>query len=80
MIMRLLCDLPKMYSQDLLNNLFRHPYTKVDFVMDELQIHRNTARKYLEELVRIDILEKYKKGKENFYLNRDLFELLQKIE
>lgn len=69
-------ELPKIYSQDLLNNLFRHPYTKIDFVEQELQIHRNTAAKYLEELVRIGLLIKHKIGKENFYLNSALFDLL----
>ncbi len=71
-------QLPKIYSQDLLNNLFRHPYTKIDFVMNELQIHRNTATKYLEELVAIGLLVKHKVVKENFYLNVPLFDLLQK--
>lgn len=70
-------ELPKIYSQDLLNNLFRHPYTKIDFITQELQIHRNTARKYLDELENIHILEKYKIGKENFYINKALFELLR---
>jgi Fic family protein len=69
-------ELPKIYSQDLLNNLFCHPYTKIDFVVHELKVHRNTAKKYLEELVRIGLLEKHKMGKENFYLNASLFELL----
>ncbi len=69
-------ELPKIYSQDLLNNLFRHPYTKIDFVMQELQIHRNTTVKYLEELVQIGLLTKHKIGKENFYLNSALFDLL----
>jgi Fic family protein len=73
---KLRSELPKIYSQDLLNNLFRHPYTKIDFVMQELQIHRNTAVKYLEELVRIGLLTKHKLGKENFYLNSALFDLL----
>lgn len=73
---KLRSELPKIYSQDLLNNLFRHPYTKIDFVMQELQIHRNTAVKYLEELVRIGLLTKHKLGKENFYLNTALFDLL----
>jgi hypothetical protein len=27
---------PKIYSQDLLNNLFKHPYTKIDFVTRDL--------------------------------------------
>jgi Fic family protein len=71
-------ELPKIYSQDLLNNLFRHPYTKIDFVMKELQIHRNTAAKYLEELVRIGLLTKHKLGTEKFYLNFALFDLLAK--
>ena len=70
-------ELPKIYSQDLLNNLFRHPYTKIDFVMRELQVHRITATKYLEELVGIGLLTKHKMGKENFYLNSDLFDLLR---
>ncbi|CRX37576.1 Fic family protein [Estrella lausannensis] len=73
---KLRSELPKIYTQDLLNNLFRHPYTKIDFVMQELQIHRNTAVKYLEELVRIGLLSKHKLGKENFYLNSALFDLL----
>jgi Fic family protein len=49
-----------------------HPYTKIDFVMQELQIHRNTAIKDLEELLRIELLTKHKIGKENFYLNTAL--------
>lgn len=53
-------DLPKIYSQDLINNLFRHPYTKIEFVMQELQVTRKTAAKYLEELVRIGLLSKHK--------------------
>lgn len=70
-------ELPKIYSQDLLNNLFRHPYTKIDFVMKELRVTRITATKYLEELVRTGILTKHKKGKENYYLNDALFGLLR---
>ncbi len=72
-------ELPKVYSQDLLNNLFSHPYTKIEFVMEVLQIHRNTATKYLDEMVRIGMLQKYKLGKENFYLNHSLFALLLNV-
>jgi Fic family protein len=76
---RLRKDLPKIYSQDLVNNLFRHPYTKIEFVMDELQVHRNTASRYLEQLVTIGLLSKHKLGKENFYLNDALFQLLLNV-
>lgn len=46
------------------------------YTMEELQIHRNTSTKYLEELVRINLLSKHKIGKDNFYLNDSLFALL----
>ncbi len=72
-------ELPKIYSQDLINNLFRHPYTKIEFVMDELQITRKTATKYLEELVNIGLLSKHKIWKENYYLNDALYELLTNV-
>jgi len=74
--LRLRAELPKIYSQDLLNNIFRHPYTKIEFVMTDLQVHRNTATKYLESLVEMGLLSKHKLGKDNFYLNDALFSLL----
>lgn len=76
---KLRAELPKIYSQDLINNLFRHPYTKIDFVMAELMVHRNTATKYLDELVRIGLLSKHKLGKDNYYLNDALFALLHAV-
>ena len=67
---------PKIYSQDLLNNLFKHPYTKIDFVCRDLQVSRPTAVSYLNQLVAAGILSKMKMGRDNFYLNVRLFELL----
>lgn len=70
-------EAPKIYSQDLINNLFRHPYTKIDFVMQELSISRPTAISYLNKLVDdLKILEKIRMGRENFYVNVELFNLL----
>ncbi|MGI9055414.1 MAG: Fic family protein, partial [Pyrinomonadaceae bacterium] len=68
-------DLPKLYSQDLLNNLFRHPYTKIEFVENELRVSRQTASKYLSQLVDYKYLKLLKIGKSNFYLNEPLFDL-----
>jgi Fic family protein len=45
--------LPKIYSQDLLNNIFRHPYTKIEFIVNDLRCTRKTAAKYLDTLVGI---------------------------
>lgn len=67
---------PKMYSQDLLNNLFKYPYTKIEFIQKDLQVSRNTAIRYLEQLVKENILIKHRIGRENFYENRALFQLL----
>jgi Fic family protein len=67
----------KFYSQDLLNNLFFHPYTKIEFLERDLRIHRQTASKYLEELVEGGFLELEKRGKNHFYINRKLYELFR---
>ncbi len=68
-------DLPKLYSQDLLNNLFRHPYTKIEFIEDELGVSRKTASLYLRQLVEKGFLKLVKIGRTNFYLNEPLFNL-----
>lgn len=66
---------PKIYKQELLNNLFNHPYTKIDFVVEDLKVSRKTAAKYLDELVEIGLLEKEKIGRSAYYINRPLFNL-----
>jgi Fic family protein len=53
--------------------VFIHPYTKVEFITQDLNIHRNTASKYLNQLVDIGVLSKHKLGKNNFYLNNELY-------
>lgn len=67
---------PKLYSQDLLNNLFKYPYTKIEFLQSDLQISRSTAIRYLDTLVKAGILTKHKVGRDNFFLNAKLFALL----
>ena len=69
-------QLPKIYSQDLLNNLFNHPYTKIDFIVEDLGVTRITATKYLEQLVEHDFLIKQKVGRVNYYINEPLCSLL----
>ncbi len=69
-------ELPKIYSQELLNNIFQHPYTKIEFVMKDLEVTRITATRYLGELVRTGHLSMHKIAKTNFYLNDDLYQLL----
>ncbi|MEO7412545.1 MAG: Fic family protein [Opitutaceae bacterium] len=73
---RLRAELPKIYSQDLLNNLFRHPYTKIEFIERDLSVSRPTATKYLSDLSDAGFLRKTKLGRTNFYINDALFSLL----
>ena len=68
-------QLPKIYSQDLLNNLFRHPYTKIEFVVNDLGVTRLTATKYLDQLVESGFLQKQKIGRSNYYINTPLCDL-----
>jgi Fic family protein len=70
--------LPKIYSKDLVEILFSHPYTKIDFLVKDLNITRKTASKYLKELEDINFLKVNLKGKTKFYVNVELFELLKK--
>jgi Fic family protein len=66
----------KFYSQDLLNNLFKHPYTKIEFVVNDLGVSRLTAANYLNKLAEDKMLRKEKLGTGNYYINEKLFDLL----
>jgi Fic family protein len=68
----------KFYSQDLLNNLFKHPYTKIEFIVSDLNVSRITAANYLNKLAEDGLLKKEKLGTGNYYVNTALFELLSK--
>ncbi len=59
----------KFYSQDLINNLFTHPYTKIEFVQRDLKVSRLTATKYMDALAAANFVEKRKVGRSNFYIN-----------
>lgn len=68
----------KFYSQDLLNNLFKHPYTKIEFVVNDLGVSRLTAANYLNKLADDKMLRKDRLGTGNYYINEELFYLLTK--
>ena len=66
----------KFYSQDLLNNLFKHPYTKIEFIENDLGVSRITASKYLNHLAKDKVLKKEKLGTGNYYVNEKLIKIL----
>lgn len=69
-------DAHRFYSQDLINNLFTHPYTKIEFVQRDLGVSRLTAAKYLEALAQGGFVNKLKVGRSNYFINVALHRIL----
>lgn len=74
---RLRGEFPKIYSQDLLNNLFKNPYTKTEFLEEDLSISKRTALNYLDTIAGVGMLEKIKVGNSNYYINNELIKVLK---
>lgn len=66
----------RFYSQDLINNIFSYPYTRVKFLAQELGVSRITATRYLDELTAGGILAKVKVGRSNYYINQRLYQIV----
>lgn len=69
--------LPKVYSKDLIEVLFRLPYTKRQFLEEAGLGNLKTAGNYLKELEKAGFLKSEKLGKEKLYLNHQLLEVLK---
>jgi Fic family protein len=67
------------YSQDLLNNLFRHPYTRIEFLQADLGVTRQTASRHLDQLAEAGFVEKHRHGRNNYYINTPLIALLMRV-
>ncbi len=73
---KLLRDNYKFYSQELLNNLLKHPYTKIEFIVLYLEVSRITGANYLNKLAEDGVLRKERLGTGNYYVNEKLYALL----
>lgn len=69
----------KQYRHELLNNLFFHPYTKVEFLEKEMMVSQSTATRYLNSLVEIGLLDKITAQKSHYYINMPLMELFLSV-
>ncbi len=69
-------ELPKVYSKELLEILFRLPYCKIRFLEEAGIAQRKTASFYLRELARIGVLHPVKAGREIYYVNNALLKAL----
>ncbi|HBK82029.1 MAG TPA: addiction module protein [Flavobacterium sp.] len=69
--------LPKIYSKDLVEILFRLPYTKRQHLIDENIGNPKTVGNYLQTLEKNGFLKSVKVGKEKLYLNERLLKILE---
>lgn len=67
----------RIYSQDLLNNLFRHPYTRIDYLVNDIGVSRQTASKYLDQLAEAGLLMKHQSGRNVYFINAPLMDLFR---
>ena len=70
--------LPKIYSKDLIEILFRLPYTKRNFIEYAGLGNIKTSGNYLKNLEEKGFLKSVIVGKEKLYLNFRLMEILKK--
>ena len=68
------------YSQELINIIFSHPYTKIEYLVNNLEVSRDTASRYLKKLNDIGLLHLEKRGRISYYVNTDLLSILKDIE
>lgn len=62
--------------ETLVNAIFTQPYTRVKHLVEGNVYAENTARKYLDQLTEMGILEKRMIGKGSYYLNLELYRIL----
>lgn len=67
------------YSRDLVETLFLFPYTRIQHLQKQLGISRNTATSYLNKLHDAGILEKMVLGRNQYFINKELFRILSSI-
>ena len=68
---------PKIYRKELIELLFEQPYSKIEFVVEKLNVERKAASRYLKKLEEIGILTSQKIGRESIYVNEKLIQILK---
>lgn len=69
-------EAPGIYSKDLIEQIFKQPYCKIQFLERAGLGTRQTCAKYLRELESMGILKGQKMGREVYFINGALFTLL----
>ena len=68
---------PRIYTKELVEALYEHPYCKNEFVERVTGVERKAASRYLHQLAEVGVLTKRKVGRENLFINTNLMKLLQ---
>lgn len=68
--------LPKIYSKDLIEVLFRHPYCKIKFLEENGIASRQTASSYLQQLEQIGVLRSEKVGRDIYFILDSFLKLM----
>lgn len=66
------------YSKDLVEIIFKHPYCKIRFLEQANIAKWQTAATYLKTLEGIGLLKSVKVGREYYYINETLIKILKK--
>jgi hypothetical protein len=69
-------NLPKIYSRELIDEIFTQPYCRIDNLVQKGIAKRQTASRYLRLLAEIGVLEERKIGREKPFVNPELLSLL----
>lgn len=67
----------KTYKKELIELLFEQPYSKIEYVVNRLNIERKAASRYLKKLEKLGVLRSQKVGRETIYINERLIEILK---
>lgn len=69
---------PEIYTKELIELIFEQPYCKISFLVDRGICKKQTASRYLKKLCDMGVLHLIKRGRENYYINVQLWKILTK--
>lgn len=65
-------------TADLLELIFEKPYCKIGHVVERCSVSRPTAAKWLEELEKLGALESLVLGRDKYFINHQMLEILER--
>ena len=68
--------LPKIYTRELVDVIFEQPYCRIGNLVEKNIAQRQSASRYLKELVVIGVLREVQAGKEKLFIHPKLMQLL----